>query len=444
MTSKSSVIPRCPSAEDLERVARKWESESQDFIYSIRDQIDDAEIFIRHQSMRGWRFASQSLQPLIPPIQGECYIRLFRGGHTVWGRFPLSPEMWRRGSQELIRAFPPNEVGFYRPPQPTHQHPRPTTFDPRFHHTLGEGHRFQRLAYAISDNTWHEGDRLSGIHNVEGRVLLHIQHRLVTNLQGSVSDSKVHIESQVRINHCYEDSRQQIFCPSSFLPWALMGSTLWRKRSSLPVAPPQKLGFRPIILAPRLLERIFRQRLLLVCTGNHFDTEAQVGNPSLTLTHEPKIDGMVGSSPFDDLGRARESHPMIFQGILSSFFVIDPLCAEWSPQGPRPQLSNFFIRPGRVPHSELMHSVPDAIQVENAEIEPMGELGPNAFTLKLTEAITADGELISPNRYRLSGTLASTAEGPGLLESIELSREVVDTGTCASPFARCQLYLHPI
>ena len=90
-----------------------------------------------------------------------------------------------------------------------------------------------------------------------------------------------------------------------------------------------------------------------------------------------------------------------------------------------------------------MQRAPHTIQVENALLEPVGELGPNAFTLRLTEALTTDGQLVPPSRYRLSGTIASTAEGPGLLESLELSREVIDTASALLPFARCTLYLHP-
>jgi len=441
--STPPALPRCPSEAELAQTLRRWEEEAHAFTADVGDLVDDVELYVRHSALRGWRFEAQQLHPLAPPPQGECYMRLFRGGHTVWGRFPLAPKQWRLGAQELLRAFPKTSVGFYRPPPPRHLHPRPTSFDPRLHEQLGDPLRLQRVAYALSDNTWHEGERFEGMQRAEGRLALHVHHRLVCNLQGLVSDSKVTLEASVRINQCFEDTRQALFCPGSFLPWALTGATLWRKRAAHLAAPLLTAGYRDVILHPRLLEKLLRARLPLVCTHKHFEPNAQVGNPALTLTHEPKADGMVESAPFDDLGRPREATAMIAQGALAAPFSIDPLCAEWSPQGLRPRLTNFFIRPGAVSHAELLQRAAHTIQVENALLEPASDLGPNAFTLRLTEALTTDGQLVPSSRYRLSGTIASTAEGPGLLESMELSREVIDTGSALLPFVRCALYLHP-
>ena len=437
-------LPKCPSEADLAQTRARWEEQAEAFVHELRGVADDVEVSLRHLSIRGWRFVDQQLQALTPPPQGEAYIRIFRGGHTVWGRFPLSAKQWREGTRELLKAFPEKSVGFYRPPQPRAQHPAPTTFDPQLNASLGDPHRFQRIAYAMSDNTWHEGERLSGMSHVEGRLALHVQHRVVRNLQGGVANSKVTLQGRVRINHTFEDGRQAIFCPHSFLPWALLGATLWRKRASHPLSPALQAGPCQVILHPRLLERILRARLPLVCTYKHFDPEAQVGAVGLTLTHEPRVDGMVESSMFDDLGRPRDPTPMIAEGALVAPFSIDPLCAEWSPQGLRPKLTNIFIKPGRATHAELLQRAPQTIQVENAQLEPISEeRGPNHFVLRLTEALTTEGYLLPSGRYKLAGSIASTAEGPGLLESLELSREVIDTSSAVLPFATLSLYLYP-
>ena len=436
-------LPKCPSEEELALTLGRWQEQAQRFVDEMKGLADDVELSLRHQSLRGWRFSDQQLQALTPPPQGECYIRVFRGGHTVWGRFPLSMKQWRSGITELVKAFPPKSVGFYRPPQPMTQHPQPTTFDPNMHKMLGDPLRFQRVAYAMSDNTWHEGERLLGMSHVEGSVTLHINHKVVCNLQGAVTNSKVTLDGRVRINHSYEDARQTLFAPASFLPRALLGSTLWRKRASHPQVTTLQAGPYQVILHPRLLEKLLRVRLPLVCTYKHFEPEAQVGSPSLTLTHEPRADGMAESVMFDDLGRPRDPSPMITQGSLVAPFSIDPLCAEWSPQGLRPRLTNFFIKPGKVSHAELLQRSRATIQVENAHIEPLDERGPNHFTLRITEAITTEGQLLPPGRYKLSGTVASTAEGPGLLEASEFSKEVLDTSSAILPFARLPLYLHP-
>jgi hypothetical protein len=445
MSKKTPQLPKCPSAEDLQRTTHKWSEESQKFLQFVQEHVDDAEIFIRHQSMRGWRFEEMQLKAMNSPIQGECYIRLFKGGHTMWGRFPLHPPTWQHGVRELIKAFPKEHVGIYRPPIPQVQHPRPHTFDSRVHDYLGDPLRFQRLAHAMSDNTWHEGERLPGIQSVRGKINIHIQHRMIFNRQGFITDSKVHLEGGIQINHYLEDERKQIFAPNSFLPWALMGAHLWRKRAHLKHLTNPHIGFRVILLSPRVLEKVLRHRLPFVCTHKHFEPQAQIANPQFNLTHEPNIDGMVATSPFDDLGKAYVNTPMIVHGALQQPFTIDPLYAEWSPQGPRAYLSNFFIRPGERSRAELLQQDPQVIQIENAQLEPIqGNKGPNFFSLRLTEAITSQGALIAPNQYKLSGSIASTLEGSGLLESVQLSREVFDTGTAVLPYALCTLYLHPL
>lgn len=462
MSNAPVQLPACPHPEEVNRTRARWEEESLQFIKEITADVDDAEIFVKLVSTRGWSFTDQNLRQISPPPQGETYIRLFRGGHTVWGRFPLSSEHWRRGVKDLAKAFPLESVGVYRPPKPSHQLPRPNTFDPRFHNLLGEGYQLQRLAHAISDNTWHEGERFTEhtkLHSVQGRAQLHLTHRVVCNGQGIVSDSRLHLDASVKINQYFTDRKQSIYAPASLLPWALMGASLWRRRAPLKHNTTQRSGYREVILAPRVLEKILRQRLPFVCTHRHFEPKAQVGHEALTLTFDPKADGMVEASPFDDLGRPRDSIPLILNGALIAPFVVDPLNAKWSPQGLRPHLGTFFVRPGERSHSEILslvkreddikrriggqHASQVEIQVENATLESPDERGANGFSLRLTEAVTSQHELLSPGKYKLTGTVASTAEGPGILEDVEFSKEVVDTGTAVLPYARVRLYLHP-
>lgn len=453
MDRSAQQLPACPQQSEVYQTRQRWFGEAERFVKKVSADVDDAEIFIKLTGMYGWSFSQQQMRPLCPPLQGEAYLRLFKGGHTVWGRYPLEPKQWYRGAAELIQAFPQKHVGIYRPPKPAQHYPLPNTFDPRFSQVLGEAHQLQRLAHALSDNSWHEGERFDHIvrlHSVQGRVVLHLQHRIVFNGQGGVGDSRLHLEGVVRLNQQFEEKKQSIFAPSSFLPWALMGATLWRKRAPLEVSNHQSSGYREVILSPKVLEKILRQRLPFVCTHKHFETHAQVGSDCLTFTIEPHADGMVDISPFDDLGRPRPATPMIVEGRLAAPFVIDPLGAQWSPQGLRPHLGTFFIQPGVRTHAELLHEGGGqsgnhqvSIQVENASLDSLDERGANGFSLKLTEAVTSQHQLLSPGRYKLSGTVASTAEGPGLLEGIEFSKEVVDTGTAILPYARARLYLHP-
>ena len=444
MTLPLSAYPRCPTIDECIQIQEKWVHESQRLLHFLSGHVDDADVLIRYQSIKGWRFENHELYPLTHAPVGECYIRLYKGGHRAWGRFPLVPDLWFKSVGNLIKQVQSPPIGFYKPPKPQLRHPSLTLFDEGFVKSLGDPHRFQRLAYAMSDNAWHEGERAEGkahqLTHVEGRIGFRVSHRIMSNLQGQVASTRVYLDSSIRLNQQFEETKQMIFAPSTYLPWALMGSSLWRKRSPLPMKLRHQEGYYSVLLHPRVLEKIMRQHLPLLCTYEYFNPEAQIGHEEFTLTHEPKIDGMIESSPFDDLGQLRQTTPIIFQGTLTAPCVIDPLCASWTPQGLKPTLSNFFIRPGKRTHADFLQS--SYIQVERADIEPIGEGGINQFTLTLLEAIDENQELFPPRRYQLVGTLASTPRGPGLFESVQLTREVIDTGSAVLPFGGCTLYLH--
>ena len=79
------VLPRCPSTEELALSRKRWIDASLPLMSLAKDEVDDAEIFIRHYSSKGWFFAEQQLSPYNSPIQGECYLRIFWGGAFCMG-----------------------------------------------------------------------------------------------------------------------------------------------------------------------------------------------------------------------------------------------------------------------------------------------------------------------------------------------------------------------
>ena len=70
-------LPKCPSEEDLAQTLGRWRNQAQRFVEEVKGLADDVEVSLRHQSLYGWRFSDQQLQPLVPPPQGECYVRVF-------------------------------------------------------------------------------------------------------------------------------------------------------------------------------------------------------------------------------------------------------------------------------------------------------------------------------------------------------------------------------
>ena len=105
MTNTSTQLPACPHPNEVNRIRERWVNEARRFVHESLSEVDDAEIFVKLTSTRGWSFVDQNMRALTPPPQGETYIRLFRGGHTVWGRFPLSQRTGDVVSKNSLRHF---------------------------------------------------------------------------------------------------------------------------------------------------------------------------------------------------------------------------------------------------------------------------------------------------------------------------------------------------
>ena len=437
-------LPKCPNQKQIDLELQRWVDEVLKFIEPLKKAglIDDLEIFIRHRSSRGWSLKGRDISPSNPPAQGECYLRLFLGGHSVWGRFPLVVSTWRDGLIELMKRIPPQRVGSYRPPEPRAVHPRPALCDVHLLDEFGDSYRFQRLAFALSDNTWHESERIEGLTSLDGSLMMHLTHRISANFQGLVCDSQSYLESKIAINQCFEDRKINGYCPSSFLPNALLGSNIWRRRGGLSIAGTQILGTRCLILHPRVVEQLLRQRLPLLLSTRSNQRGMTIAAPAFTMTHEPTIDGMQRSVSFDDLGYPRLSRMMIDQGVLTEYFDIDPLCALWTPRGLRPDLSNFFIRPGSLTLGAMKRAKPQPLIIERVKIHPIDpQKGPNHFTVSILEGLTPQGTRLPINQYQLSGTILSEGENKGILDSATFSKELVDTSTAVLPHMLLMLTL---
>jgi hypothetical protein len=446
-----NTLPHLPFEAEILKARQKWLEEVSRFLQKVRLKTQAVEVCLKYRKNSGYKLDGKQIEAF-SQINGEFYLRIFQDGHIAWQRLPLEPQVWESAFEDLRSRIPAQKIGpIYRPDSPQALQEAPNTLDSELVDQLNDTYRLQRIAYALSDNTWHESDRTGfSIKKLEGQIYYSLQHRVVGNQSGAIADTNLSLKQHIQINHFFRDEKQVIYAPSSWLPWAMQGANVLRNRGAVASAKNVSLGHRSVILHPRLIEKIIRARLLLVLSPKHVLVGQQITSQHLTLTHELGANGMILSSAFDDLGQGRASFAMIDRGRICAPFSIDPLCAEWTIYGLRPQLSNFFIMPGQSMKTELMESLQDGLWIEDAEVEAIQkEFGPNYFSIKITEGFDASGALLTPKKYILSGYLVrpenigerSTKNLPILLDQLELSKEIFDTGSALVPFMKSQMDL---
>jgi hypothetical protein len=444
-------LPHLPFEAEILKARQKWLEEVSRFLQKVRLRIQGVEVCLKYKKIAGFKLDGKNIEPF-SQIHGEFYLRLFHYGHIVWNRLPLEPQLWEQAFYDLKNRLPQIQTGtIYKPDSPSALVDAPNTLDSSLIDQLNDTYRLQRIAYALSDNTWHEAERATHtLKKLEGQIYYTLQHRVVGNQSGAIADTHLSLKQHIALNHFHRDEKQVMYAPSSWLPWAMQGATLLRNRLDLNVAKQVEIGMRAVILHPRVVEKILRSRLLQVLSPKNVLLGQQITSPHITLTHELGSNGMILSSAFDDLGQGRASFVMLHRGRLEAPFSIDPLCAEWTVYGIKPQLSNFYILPGQYAKAEMMENVQDGLWVEDAEVEPIQkEFGPNYFSIKLTDAFDHKGSLLAPKKYILSGYLIKPEllgdqnhkHTPALLDQLELSKEVFDTGTALLPFVLSQLEL---
>ena len=173
------------------------------------------------------------------------------------------------------------------------------------------------------------------------------------------------------------------------------------------------------------------------------------------------LDGLSSSRAFDDEGIPTRRTPVIVCGrltqLLRSRAVANrttglPTGSAWRLQseelGPHeraPEIGfgSLLMERGDVSFHDLVASLPRAILVHEVDFDMVDPVT-TAFSARVRWGLTLEGErgsrLLAPGAWRLRGRLLSLpGEPPGLLDEVELSRELYDTGSAILPYCLCKL-----
>lgn len=439
------------------------------FLSRVKGDVDDVEVWVRRHDRRVWRVAGREIAADNTLDESLVAIRLFREGQLAeLSTDSVDPADWHALVKQGIGALKPS--GINPPPTPRPRRPGPMTFDPELADELAPHEVLRRVAEALADNTWHESERVPGLSSLEGEVAYDLRRYVVGNTGGVVASLHGGLAARVELNGVYGDVFTQSHAPESFLPLALLGARTWRTMPRTLVTPADlgASGQVPVVLHPRLLERLLRQLLGPLMSGAAqasgelpFEEGDLVCGTGVTLVDDSGLDGLASSRAFDDEGVPTRRTPLLVCGRLTQLLRGRAHAAElgtvpsgsvWRSadvnhgpheRGPSVALGSLLMERGERGFHDMVATVERALLVHEVTLEA-ADPATTSFSALVRWGLTlernAASRLLAPGAWRIRGRLLSMpGELPGLLDDVQLSRELYDTGSAILPYVLCTL-----
>ncbi len=367
-------------------------------------------------------------------------------------------ESWVQAAERALASLKP----FERPEEPPEDyHVEPCTFDCDLNDELSSGRRMSHVASAFFDNLCHEAERTEGLQKFDGYLCYSVRETVIGRREGVVSALHGELRARVELNRCFGESCHVVRAPDSLLPTAMLAARTWRNLPKMRELPEllNKWTSMPVVLHPRLLERLIR-RLLPRCMQFARETcpiapgDLFHFSKNLTIIEDPWRDFMVNSQAFDDRGMPLERSLLVVGG--RPVQCVEPLKACWRRRAAVAELmahkplqpalevgyGPLFIEPGELQISELINAFDGAFVLFEVSDIAVSSDDPGMFQATVRWGqMTENGEVwcLPSGRVRLRGSLLNLGEGTSILGNIILGRELFDTGTAQLPYGLCCL-----
>ncbi len=451
-------------ANELEELAHRVSR----FPGGLARTVDDVEVWLQRSSSWGYRFEGRRLSPVMSLSRDRIGFRVLKDGrigHASCTR--VDETLWRacveRALAATVPATPPTFVA------PRTRKPGPLTFDPDLADALAPPRELQRIADALSDNLWHESERIGQVKSLEGEVAYGLRRYVIGNRGGVAASLHGDLSAEIRINRSHGDAFHVVHSPESFQPLALLGARTLRNMPSEMAAPRDlKLAGRvPVVLHPRAFEALLRRLVVpLLTQGSRragllpFKDGDRVGHESLTLVDDAGMDGLASSRHFDDEGAPTRRNALIVRGRLSMVLEArspetgqggsasayrQPTSSEDPQDAPlREAAASLLVERGDLGFHEMIAAEERAILIHDLLGLHGADPGRARFACGVGSGITLErgreSRLLTPGEWQVAGSALTLPGGPaGFLSDIVLSRELYDTGTAILPYCLTHL-----
>lgn len=451
-------------ANELEELAHRVSR----FPAGLARTVDDVEVWLMRTSHWGYRFEGKRLSPQLSLARDRIGFRVLKDGRMGQSSCTRVDEtLWRacveRALAATLPAAPPTFV------TPRTRKPGPLTFDPDLADALAAPRELHRVADAMSDNLWHESERIRPVQAFEGEVGYSLRRYVVGNRGGVAASLHGDLAAEVRIDRVHGDAFHVVHSPESFQPLALLGARTLRNMPTESAGPREvRLAGRvPVVLHPRAFEALLRRLLIPMLTQTArrtgqlpFKDGDRVAHESLTLVDDAGMDGLASSRHFDDEGSPTRRNALVVRGRLA--MVLESRAGETGLGGTasayrqpaggedpqdatlRESAAGLLVERGDLGFHEMVAAEERAILVH--ELMGLHSADPvrTRFACGVGSGITLErgreSRLLAPGEWQIGGSVLSLPGGPaGFLADIVLSRELYDTGTAILPYCLTHL-----
>ena len=334
---------------------------------------------------------------------------------------------------------------------------------------LASPRELQRVADALSDNLWHESERITQVRAFEGHVTYTLRRHVIGNRGGVAASLHGDLGAEVRINRSHGDAFHVVHSPESFQPLALLGARTLRNMPTELAAPRdvRLAGRVPVVLHPRAFEALLRRLVLPLLTQTSrranllpFRDGDRIAHESFTLVDDAGMDGLSSSRHFDDEGAPTRRNALVVRGRLSmvlemrgavtgqggtassyrqSTSAADPQDAPLTEAG-----TSLLIERGDLGFHDMIAAEERAILVHDLLGLHGADPGRTRFACGVGSGITLErgreSRLLAPGEWQVGGSVLTMPAGPaGFLSDMVLSRELYDTGTAILPYCLTHL-----
>ena len=451
-------------ANELEELAHRVSR----FPSSLSRTVDDVEVWLERTSQWGYRFEGRRLLPTLSLSRDRVGFRVLKDGRIGQSSCTRVDEtLWRscveRALSATLPAGPSSFIG------PRTRKPGPLTFDPDLADALASPRELQRVADALSDNLWHESERITQVRAFEGHVTYTLRRHVIGNRGGVAASLHGDLGAEVRINRSHGDAFHVVHSPESFQPLALLGARTLRNMPTELAAPRdvRLAGRVPVVLHPRAFEALLRRLVLPLLTQTSrranllpFRDGDRIAHESFTLVDDAGMDGLSSSRHFDDEGAPTRRNALVVRGRLSmvlemrgaetgqggtassyrqSTSAADPQDAPLTEAG-----TSLLIERGDLGFHDMIAAEERAILVHDLLGLHGADPGRTRFACGVGSGITLErgreSRLLAPGEWQVGGSVLTMPAGPaGFLSDMVLSRELYDTGTAILPYCLTHL-----
>lgn len=305
-------------ANELEELAHRVSR----FPATLARTVDDVEVWLLRASHWGYELMGRRTRPSLSLSRDRIAFRVLKDGLVGYASCTRVDEtLWRSSVDRALSATLPGGPRTF--PVPRTRKPGPLTFDPDLADALAAPRELARIADALTDNLWHESERVDRLRTFEGRLGYDLRRFVVGNKGGVAASLHGDLSAEVRLDRSHGDAYHVVHAPDSFQPLALLGARTLRNMPVESAAPRDlKLAGRvPVVLHPRAFEAILRRLVVPLFTQTArrdglmpFRDGERVAHDSLTLVDDAGMDGLASSRHFDDEGMPTRRNALIVRG----------------------------------------------------------------------------------------------------------------------------------